>query len=168
MLNSLALGPKIEFKLGAADNLLNFSLGAKSLWWKPEWLSGTEIQHISFIQVPLYAAAKLNLFSTGYRSHFYIGGEWAYNLNFCSKIGDSYDGYMSDKELVNTSNMSASARIGFCWEHSDLSFYYRHDLSPVYNQEYVYHQYNDCYNDFVKVLNERFRFGISYTCYIIF
>lgn len=168
MLNSLALGPKMEFKLGAADNIFNFSVGAKALWWKPEWLTGTEIQHITFMQVPIYAAAKLNLFRTGDDSHFYIGGEWAYNLNFGSKISDSYDDYMKDKELVNSSNMSASARIGFCWEHSDLSFYYRHDLSPVYNQEYIYQQYNDCYTDFEKVLNERFRIGISYTCYIIF
>lgn len=168
MLNSLAMGPRMEFKLGAADNRFNFSVGAKALWWNPEYLNSSDIQSIPFIQVPLYATIKLNLFRTGAKSHFYIGGEGAYNLNLGAKIGDATSGYISDDELVNRTNLSASARIGFCWRHGDFSLYYRHDLAPVYNQEYIYRQYNECYTNIEKVLNERFRLGFSYTFYFIF
>lgn len=167
MLNNIALGPRLEFKIGAGDDFFNFSLGAKALWWKPEWLNA-EIQHINFIQVPIYAAAKMNLFRIGRKTRFYIGGEGAYNLNMDSKIYVGSGDYEKDLSLVNKYNMSATARIGFCSKHGDFSIYYRHDLSPAYNQQYIYEMYNSCYNEFEKILNERFRIGVSYTCYIIF
>lgn len=166
MLKNAVVGGNVEFKLGASYDRFNFSVGAKALWWKPDWLVGTDVYSISFIQAPLYATAKLNLFEAG-SSNFYIAGEGAYNMNFGAKIYDGYGNNLADKNLVNKSSLSVSARIGFCWEHCDLGFFYRHDLQPVYNQQYIYQQYNDCYNEFVKVLNERFRFGVSLTCYII-
>ena len=128
----------------------------------------SDIQHINFIQAPIYAAAKMNLFRTGGNSHFYIGGEGAYNLNFQSKIYQSTGDYEKDVMLVNKYNLSASARIGICSTHGDFSIYYRHDLSPAYNQQYVYETYNGCYNEFMGSLNERFRIGISYTYYFSF
>ena len=165
MKNAIA-GGNVEFKLGASYNRFNFSVGAKALWWKPDWLVGTDVYSISFIQIPLYATAKLNLFKAG-SSNFYIAGEGAYNMNLEAKLYNGYGDKLADKNLVNKSNMSVLARIGFCWEHCDLGFFYRHDLQPAYNQQYIYQQYNDCYNEFVKILNERFRFGVSLTCYII-
>lgn len=162
MMNTLAIGPKIEFKLGAADNVFNFSIGAKALWWKPEWLYGEEDSYITFTQIPLYAAAKLNLFKTGAKSRFYVGGEFAYNFNLNAKIID-----IEDSMLINKSNKSVSARLGFCWKHGDFSIYYRHDLSPIYNCPYIIDHYSGS-DSINNALDENFRIGISYTCYIIF
>lgn len=165
-MNNAVAGGSVEFKLGASYERFNFSVGTKALWWKPDWLVGTDVYSISFVQIPLYATAKLNLLELEY-SNFYISGEGAYNMNFGAKIYDGYGNKFADKNLVNKSYLSVSARIGFCWENCDLGFFYRHDLQPAYNQQYIYQQYNDCYYDFENVLNERFRFGLSLTYYII-
>ena len=98
-MNNAVAGGSVEFKLGASYERFNFSVGTKALWWKPDWLVGTDVYSISFVQIPLYATAKLNLLELEY-SNFYISGEGAYNMNFGAKIYDGYGNKFADKNLV--------------------------------------------------------------------
>ncbi len=173
---NFAYGGGLEFKIGASDDTFNFIVGGKYLKWGLFPSQKTDDDYNSFVtfnQAYCYAVAKFNVASVGYKGRFYVAGEAGYNFNFGSKYsgsmpsgGEYYDYYhgVADDNLVNKNNPSVAGRVGFCWPYFDLGLFYRYDLSPVYNQRYVYEQYG-YYNQMESAMNNRFRVGVLCTFY---
>ena len=164
---SMAWGPKLEFKLGAATNAFNFAFGAKYLNWNPEYVFSDALQNITMTQIPTYAYMKFNLFKTGTNGRFFIAGEGAYNFNLKAnyRTADT-EGYYKDNSMLYKNNITATGRMGFCWPHGEFSFYYKHNISSPFDQDYMTRNYPEIVID--NQITAPFMIGISYTCYIIF
>ena len=90
----------------------------------------------------------------------YIGVQGSYNFN----MGDNVD-----LNVVNRRNYSVGAQFGFCIKRViDIVFFYTHDLSPAYNQQYIYENMPDFYNSYERHINKRWRFGTAFVIYIPF
>lgn len=113
----------------------------------------------TYTQIPISLALRLRL-GGGDWGASYIGVQGSYNFN----MGDNVD-----LNVVNRRNYSVGAQFGFCIKRViDIVFFYTHDLSPAYNQQYIYENMSDFYNNYESHLNKRWRFGTAFVIYIPF
>ena len=113
----------------------------------------------TYTQIPISLALRLRL-GGGDWGASYIGVQGSYNFN----MGDNVD-----LNVVNRRNYSVGAQFGFCIKRVlDIVLFYTHDLSPAYNQQYIYENMFDFYNNYESHLNKRWRFGTAFVIYIPF
>lgn len=113
----------------------------------------------TYTQIPISLALRLRL-GGGDWGASYIGVQGSYNFN----MGDNVD-----LNVVNRRNYSVGAQFGFCIKRVlDIVLFYTHDLSPAYNQQYIYENMSDFYNSYESHLNKRWRFGTAFVLYIPF
>lgn len=113
----------------------------------------------TYTQIPISLALRLRL-GGGDWGASYIGVQGSYNFN----MGDNVD-----LNVVNRRNYSVGAQFGFCIKRVlDIVLFYTHDLSPAYNQQYIYENMFDFYNNYESHLNKRWRFGTAFVLYIPF
>ena len=113
----------------------------------------------TYTQIPISLALRLRL-GGGDWGASYIGVQGSYNFN----MGDNVD-----LNVVNRRNYSVGAQFGFCIKRViDIVFFYTHDLSPAYNQQYIYENMPDFYNSYESHINKRWRFGTAFVIYIPF
>lgn len=113
----------------------------------------------TYTQIPISLALRLRL-GGGDWGASYIGVQGSYNFN----MGDNVD-----LNVVNRRNYSVGAQFGFCIKRVlDIVLFYTHDLSPAYNQQYIYENMSDFYNSYESHINKRWRFGTAFVLYIPF
>ena len=113
----------------------------------------------TYTQIPISLALRLRL-GVGDWGASYIGVQGSYNFNMGENV---------DLNVVNRRNYSVGAQFGFCIKRViDIVFFYTHDLSPAYNQQYIYENMPEFYNNYESHINKRWRFGTAFVLYIPF
>ena len=111
----------------------------------------------TYTQIPLSLALRLRL-GGGDWGAMYVGAQGSYNFNLGENV---------DLSVVNSRNYSIGGQIGFCAKRIfDFNLFFTYDLTPAYNQEYIYGNMPDFYNTYVDHLNKRWRIGTSMVIYI--
>ncbi len=165
MQHNLAAGVKAECLLGADWQILNLAAGYRLMFYNFGCSRVLQRDYVSWMLNSFYADARINLNRYGL-CRFHLDGEYAYNLR-----GKSTSRYNVGLDAVSDENLcrnfgslaaKAGARIGK-W---DIAAYFRYDLKPAVDQQYIYENRAYDYYAFVKAVNERWRVGLSVTYYI--
>lgn len=113
----------------------------------------------TYTQIPLSLALRLRLGGDDWGA-MYVGAQGSYNFNTGGNV---------DVSVVNSRNYSVGGQIGFCAKRIfDFTLFFTYDLKPAYNQQYIYENMNDFYNNRVDHFNKRWRIGTSMVIYIPF
>ena len=161
--HNFVIGPMVYAGIGSFRNFFNADAGVKLLWTNPAGSSTKE--RISHLQLPVFAALSLNLIRWKHGSA-YLGAEFDYHLFLNAKHNlPGNGGKISDKELSHN-YASTSVRLGVRLNRWDIQSFYEWDLSPSFNQKYVYESQNYNYDVLYNALFSRTRFGLK-IAYII-
>ena len=192
-IRNFAWGPRLEFKIGSADDVFNFSFGAKYYMWnqgQPDNEDGKDTYRpkLGVDQIPLFAVIKFNLADLGSSNvcKLYLAAEGSYNINFNSRFkAPDLSGYwastedtgyypglwkgenVADPAIVFKNNITAGARIGFNWRKFDLGIYGKYDVTPMFDTEYLSTAPGYAWDVISPAANARFRFGVSLIYYMI-
>ena len=151
------VGPRACVGIGSYRNLFCADVGLKLLW-ENLFTSSTK-ECVSQRQLPLFVSASVNALRW-HRSAVYIGGEFAYHLQMGAthQLSDGKTSY-SDNQLANN-HTSVSMKLGARLNNWDFCLFCQRDLSPAFNQKYVYESADYDYDTLHSTIFERMRFGI--------
>ena len=190
---SFAYGPRLELRIGAVEDIFNFSLGAKYIMWnpgEPDNEGGKDIYRpkVGVDQVPVFAVLKFNLTDLGNANicKLYLAAEGSYNFNLEARFkAPDLTGYWAsleesgyypglwkgekvfDSAIVHPNNITTGCRVGFNWRKYDLSIYGKYDVTPMFDTEYISTVPGYSYEVIEPIVKSRFRFGFSLIYYII-
>ncbi len=155
--HNFVFGPVIYGGIGSFRNLINADIGLKLLWTNPAGSSSKE--RISHLHLPIFAHLSLNLLRWQNGSA-YIGGEFDYHLYLNATHHLPTGGSISDKDLSH-SYASVGPRLGVRFNRWNIQVFYEWDLSPAFEQKYVYESSDYNYDALHDALFNRSRFGLS-------
>lgn len=152
------LAPKMYVGIGSERNLFNINLGLKAAIVNPARASRTE--YIRYYALPLFAEASANVFRWKGGSA-YIGGGVSYvaALGADHHVGNGLTTHES-YAIVND-RFSWHGSLGLRIRSWDVSGYYEYDLSPAFDQKYVYESFDYDYYELYNSIFERWRVGVS-------
>ena len=155
------VGPRLFVGIGSYRNFLNADVGIGYQFYN--LLCSSEKERMMLYQLPLFANMRLNVvrWSSGC---VYIGGEAMYSLAVRGlHVVPHADVAEADNQLGKNHAMAAGM-LGIRFNHWDFSLRYVYDISPAFNQKYVFESSSYDYDNLHASLFERSRFvlNISY------
>lgn len=177
---AISYNPKVLFKVGSSRNTLNLITGLQYKYnmgyskfkgsiesvVNRDWQNSNAIYcspASSQLQLPLIARVNLSKRGSG---PWFIGAGLVGNYNFDARIVDKRKGQQKperyiDRKLVNPFNYELNAQIGKKSGRFELYFYFRYDLSPLYDLKYTEANHADFYERVAPVMNDNWRVGVA-------
>ena len=155
------IGPRLFVGIGSYRNFLNADVGIGYQFYN--LLGSSEKERMMLYQLPLFANMRLNVarWSSGC---VYMGGEAVYSLAVRGLNAVPHADVAEVDNQLGRNHAMAASMLGVRLNHWDFSLQYVYDLSPAFNQKYVFESSNYDYDSLHASLFERGRFvlNISY------
>ena len=133
-----ATAPKIGFKFGAPSDFFNFYFGVKYQSVSSDSFAEEEVQIYPYLcheTLPVYVGMKFGLIKINTSGRVYVAVEGSYNYTIDTYV--HYSDNVADMKYipmcVNEDLWDLSGKIGIAAGWFDCGFYYKHLMTPIFN-----------------------------------